>query len=414
LKAVVLAAGRGERLWPLTENTPKPLLPVANKSLLERTLEALVAAGVREIILVVGFRSEKVRDRFGTGTAIGSELKYVKQTTANGTADALGTCVKELRGEDRFLVVYGDDYYDESVPKTFLARARQNKGVTIGTANVQDTSHFGRIHSKRGLVTEIQEKAADAKTGQVNAGVYLMDESIFSAIRKTKRSIRGELELTDAVRILIREGNRVYAHLLGPRKWLGINYPWDMLEANQWILESQKSVSRGTVESGVHISGSVVLEEGSVVKAGSYLEGPIHLGKNSRIGPSSYLRPYSTLGDDVKVGAGCEVKNSIVMRNSKIPHLSYVGDSILGEGSHLGAGTITANLRFDLAEIRSKVRGSLVNSGRKKLGAIIGDRVETGINVSMFPGVKIGGGAWIGPGAIVDRDVASNARYRSP
>jgi UDP-N-acetylglucosamine diphosphorylase / glucose-1-phosphate thymidylyltransferase / UDP-N-acetylgalactosamine diphosphorylase / glucosamine-1-phosphate N-acetyltransferase / galactosamine-1-phosphate N-acetyltransferase len=413
LKAVVLAAGRGERLWPLTEDTPKPLLPLANKSVIERICVSLVSAGIPQIILVVGFRSEKIRDRLGKGKAIGAELNYVKQKTAKGTADALGTCSTELRGEERFLVLYGDDYYDSSVPRTFLAKARTNKGITIGSANVKDASRFGKIQSNLGLVTEIQEKTSKAEPGQVNAGIYLMDQSVFPAVRKTKRSIRGELELTDAVRILIKEGTQVHTHPLGSRRWLGISYPWDMLEANQWILESEKSVSKGTIERGVHLSGSVVLEEGSVVKAGSYLEGPVHVGKRCHVGPNSYLRPYSTLGDDVKVGAGCEVKNSIVMRNTRIPHLSYVGDCIIGENCSLGAGTITANLRFDEAEVKSKVRGSWVDSGRKKLGAILGDGVRTGINVSTFPGVKVGRGAWIGPGAIVDRDVPSNARYKA-
>jgi bifunctional UDP-N-acetylglucosamine pyrophosphorylase/glucosamine-1-phosphate N-acetyltransferase len=413
LKAVILAAGRGERLWPLTEDTPKPLLPVANKSILERTCEALVSAGIRQIILVVGFRSEKIRDRLGKGEAISSELKYVRQKTANGTADALGTCSKELHGEETFLVLYGDDYYDSNVPSAFLATARKNKGITIGTANVQDASRFGKMQSKRGLITEIQEKASRAEPGQVNAGIYLMDQSIFPAITKTKRSIRGELELTDAVRILIREGKQVHAHSLGVRKWLGISYTWDLLEANEWILESEKPVSKGTIEKGVNVRGRVILEEGSVVKAGSYLEGPVHLGKRCQVGPNSYLRPYSSLGDDVKVGAGCEVKNSIVMKGTRIPHLSYVGDSIIGDDCSLGAGTITANLRFDEAEVKTRVRGAWVNSGRKKLGAILGNGVRTGVNVSTFPGVKIGRGAWIGPGAIVDQDVPSNARYKA-
>ena len=412
MKAVVLAAGRGERLWPLTEDNPKPLLPLANKSVLERTLAALVGAGIRQIILVVGFRSEKIRDRLGKGEAIGADLKYVRQKAAKGTADALGTCSNELRGEDRFLALYGDDHYDSSVPRTFLGKTRQSQGITIGTADVQDASGFGKIQSKRGLVTEIREKDSKSEPGQVNAGIYLMDGSIFPAIKKTKRSIRGELELTDSLKILIGEGTQVHAQSLGPRKWLGISYPWDMLEANQWILESEKSASEGIVEKDVHVSGPVVLEAGSVVKSGSYLEGPVHIGKNCRVGPNSYLRPFSSLGDDVKVGAGCEVKNSIVMRNTKIPHLSYVGDSIIGEGCSFGAGTITANLRFDEGEVEMKVRGTLVNSKRKKLGAIIGDRVKTGINVSIFPGVRIGLGAWVGPGAVVDRDVASNARYK--
>jgi bifunctional UDP-N-acetylglucosamine pyrophosphorylase/glucosamine-1-phosphate N-acetyltransferase len=413
LKAVVLAAGRGERLWPLTEDTPKPLLPIANKPLLERTFEALGRADIRQIILVVGFRNEKIRARLGKGEAIGSEIRYVKQKTPKGTADALGTCSKELQGEDTFLVVYGDDYYDTSVPRTFLAKARRNNGITIGTANVPDASRFGKIESRRGLVAEIREKVSKAEPGRVNAGIYLMDQSIFTAIRKTKRSIRGELELTDALRILINDGVPVHEQDLGSRRWLGISHPWDLLQANEWAVGSERPVSEGTVEKGVHIRGSVVLEEGSIVKAGSYLEGPVHVGKRCQIGPNAYLRPYSSLGDDVKVGAGCEVKNSIVMKNTRIPHLSYVGDSILGEGCSLGAGTITANLRFDEVQIKSKVRGSWMDSGRKKLGAVLGDGAKTGINVSTFPGVKIGRGAWIGPGAIVDHDVPSNARYKA-
>jgi len=413
LKAVVLAAGRGERLWPLTEDTPKPLLPVANKSILERTLEGLVNAGIRQIILVVGFRNEKIRDKLGRGEATGSEIRYVKQKTPKGTADALGTCGNELEGEDRFLVVYGDDYYERSVPRTFIAKARKNRGITIGTANVQDASRFGKIESRRGLVSEIREKTSKAEPGRVNAGIYLMDQSIFAGVRKTKRSIRGELELTDALRILISDGVPLHAQDLGSRRWLGISYPWHLLEANEWAVGSERPVSKGTIEKGVHIRGLAVLEEGSVVKAGSYLEGPVHVGKRCQVGPNAYLRPYSSLGDDVKVGAGCEIKNSVVMKNTRIPHLSYVGDSILGEGCSLGAGTITANLRFDEAQIKSKIRGSWVDSGRKKLGAVLGDGAKTGINVSTLPGVKIGRGAWIGPGAIVDHDVPSNARYKA-
>src|SRR5438094_10108156 len=223
-----------------------------------------------------------------------------------------------------------------------MAKSRGNHGITIGTANVQDSSGFGKIQSRRGLVTEIREKASNADPGPVNAGIYVMDQSIFSAIRKTKRSIRGELELTDALRILIGDGVAVHAQDLGSRRWMGISYPWDLLEANQWAVESERPVSKGTVEKGVQIRGIAVLEEGSVVKAGSYLEGPVHVGKRCQIGPNAYLRPYSSLGVDVKVGAGCEVKNSIVMKNTKIPHLSSDRVSILGEGCYLGRRIVTA------------------------------------------------------------------------
>jgi bifunctional UDP-N-acetylglucosamine pyrophosphorylase/glucosamine-1-phosphate N-acetyltransferase len=162
----------------------------------------------------------------------------------------------------------------------------------------------------------------------------------------------------------------------------------------------------------VHLKGSVSLSKGSLVKSGSYIEGPVYVGEGAVVGPNAYLRPGTSLGKGAKVGAGCEVKNSIVMDETKIPHLCYVGDSVLGNGSSLGAGTITANLKFNDSNVKSKVKGRLVDSGQRKLGAILGDGVKTGINVSIFPGVKIGADAWIGPGVIVRTDVLSKARVR--
>jgi len=138
----------------------------------------------------------------------------------------------------------------------------------------------------------------------------------------------------------------------------------------------------------------------------------VFIGENAVVGPNAYLRPYTVVGEGAKVGAYCDVKNSILMDRAKVPHLSYVGDSIVGAGCSLGAGTITANLRFDDASIVSMVKGRRVDTGRRKLGAIIGDNVRTGINVSLLPGVKIGSGAWIGPGVTVRRDVASGARIK--
>ena len=162
----------------------------------------------------------------------------------------------------------------------------------------------------------------------------------------------------------------------------------------------------------MHLKGSVSLAKGSHVKSGSYIEGPVYVGEGAVVGPNAYLRPGTSLGKGAKVGAGCEVKNSIVMDEAKIPHLCYIGDSVLGGDVSLGAGTITANLKFNDSNVVSRVKGKLVDSGQRKLGAILGDGVKTGINVSIFPGVKIGADAWIGPGAIVRADVPSRARAR--
>ena len=413
MEAVVLAAGKGERLWPLTETRPKPLLPVSNRPILERSLEALVHSGIQTVVVVVNYKSEMVQEQLGNGSRIGCEIEYVRQKSPRGTANAVGAARERLSGQDRFLVVYGDDYFDREAVKGFVTNAQKNDGCTMGTTKVDDASSFGKIETKGGLVTAIREKMAKAGPGLVNSGLYLMNQSIFSTVKKTVRSNRGEFELTDSLSMLIKSGEPVHSHQLKDSGWLGISYPWDLLEANTRVLNQEKVMLNGTIEEGVSLKGSLVLEEAAVVKSGSRIEGPVHIGKRCHIGPNAYLRAHSCLGDDVKVGAACEVKNSVVMAGTKIPHLSYVGDSVIGEGCSLGAGTITANLRFDEAAIKSQVNAVMVDSGRKKLGAILGDHVRTGINVSIFPGVKIGQGAWLGPSAIIERDVVSGARIKA-
>ena len=370
-------------------------------------------AGIREIILVVQFKGEQIRKRIGNGKFLGCSATYVEQKKLGGTALALEACRRELAGESRFLTIYGDDYYHEDAPKKFLAAAGRGLGVSVGTVKVENTSRFGSLDVKNGTVTKVQEKVQGYGSGHVNAGLYLMDQSIFPAIEKTRRSKRGEYELTDSLNYLIQSRERVRAVSLNKSDWLGISYPWDLLEANQRAICSEKTGKRGRIETGVQVKAPVIIGQGSVVKSGSYLEGPVLIGRDCVIGPNAYVRPYSSIGNNVKVGAGCEVKNSIVMDGAKIPHLSYVGDSIIGEGASLGAGTITANLRFDEAHVKSRVKEDWVDTGRKKLGAVLGDDVRTGINVSILPGVKVGAGAWLGPGAIVNRDVAAGARVKA-
>ena len=411
LKAAILAAGRGERLWPLAEKNPKHLLPIGGEPLLQRTVKGLVRAGVGEIVMVVQFEAEKIKNFFGDGQHLGCKVRYVKQKRLGGTADAVRTCENELRGEDRFLIIYGDNYYDQKALNKFV-KSSDSKDLLMGAAEVKDPSRFGTLEVKRGNIVSIREKASNGNIGVVNAGTYVLDTSIFSAIRKTRKSKRGEFELTDSLSLLMAEGRRIRTIPFGKGEWVGISYPWDLLEANRSALDSDEEIRDGQTEPGVHLKGSVSLSKGSRVKSGSYIEGPVYVGESAVVGPNAYLRPGTSLGKGVKVGAGCEVKNSIVMDEAKIPHLCYVGDSILGNGASLGAGTITANLKFNDSNVQSRVKGRLVDSGQRKLGAIFGDGAKTGINVSIYPGVKIRADAWIGPGATIKSDVASKGRVR--
>lgn len=411
MKAGILAAGRGERLWPLAEKNPKHLLPIGGQPLLGRTVKGLVQAGVRDITMVVQYEADKIKSFFGDGKKLKCSIDYVKQKRLGGTADAVRTLEASLKGEERFLIVYGDNYYDPKALDKFASSSKSDL-LMIGAAEVEDPSRFGSLEVRRGNVVSIREKVSGGKNGVVNAGIYVLDASIFSAIEKTRKSRRGEFELTDSLSMLIAEKRQMRAVNFAKGEWVGISYPWDLLEANRAALAIDEEVRDGNAEVGVHLKGTVSLAEGSVVKSGSYVEGPVFIGEDSVVGPNAYLRPGTSLGRRVKVGSGCEVKNSIVMDESKIPHLSYVGDSVLGSDVSLGAGTITANLKFNDLNVISRVKGKMVDSGQRKLGAIFGDGARTGINVSIFPGVKVGADAWIGPGAVVRTDVPSGTRIR--
>ena len=405
----MLAAGRGERLWPLTENRPKHLLPVGGRPVIERTLRSLSKSGVRDVVLVINFREDKIRQEIGNGRHLGCDITYVRQRRIAGTADAIKAAKAELDREDIFLVVYGDDYYSEDALSRMVKKAARADDMMIATAIVENSAGFGSLTISHGLVRSIREKHVKGR-GLVNAGIYLLSKSIFPVVAKTRKSLRNEYELTDSLEEMLRQGQRLSAFRLEKGEWVGISYPWDLLEANRLAMDKRRPSVAGKVEAGANLRGSVEVERGAVVKSGSYLEGPVFVGEGAVVGPNSYLRSHTALGRNVKVGSSCEVKNSIVMANTTIPHLSYIGDSIIGENCSLGAGTVTANLRFDEATVRSVVKGALVDSRRKKLGAVLGDGVRTGVNVSLLPGVKVGAGAWVGPGAAVKRDVPSRAR----
>lgn len=413
MKAVVLAAGKGERLLPLTENRPKHLLPIGGKPLLEWILEGMVGAGVDEALLVTHYMEEQIKGYFGDGKRLGLELSYVSQEEMRGTADAF-RMAEDFAGGEEFLGVYGDLFLP---PEGFeaLIRARRKGETTMCVVPVDDPSRMGVVALEGDRVTAIVEKPAPGEepSDLANAGMYIFQPGIFRLIDETGLSSRNEYEITDSLRALIDSGATLRAVTLPRGSWLDVGLPWNLLEANEKALSSMETSIEGDVEEGVHVQGPVRIAEGARVRSGVYIEGPVCIGSGSDIGPNCYLRPSTCIGADVRVGNACEVKNSIIMDGTHIPHLSYVGDSVIGERCNLGAGTITANIRFDKKNVKVEVKGERIDSGRRKLGVIIGDDVQTGINVNLLPGVKVGAGAWIAPGLTVHDDVESGVFLRT-
>lgn len=405
MQAVILAAGEGTRMRPLTYTKPKVMLPVANRPILEHLMEELAKAGVDEAVLVVGYRDETIRNHFG-GEWNGVKIRYATQRRQLGTADALKSASHLL--EDRFLMLNGDAIVGSQDIREIM-KAGDKEGMVLAVREVPNPQDFGVIVVEDGYVRRILEKPESPPSNLINAGVYFFTRNILKYVEATKPSVRGEYEITDSITMAIADG--VNFAPVEIREWLDVGYPWDLLRANEYLL-SRLDGSRieGEVEEGATIKGPVVIGEGTIVRAGSYIIGPTIIGKNCTIGPNCFIRPSTAIADGCHIGAAVEVKNSIIMSGTKIPHHNYVGDSVIGENCNFGAGTKIANLRLDRKEVCVSVKGKKIPTGRRKLGAIVGDNVQTGINSSINVGAMIGNNVFIAPNALVDGYVEPDSK----
>lgn len=404
MKAVILAAGKGERLEPLTKNRPKHLLPIAGLPLLEWLIKEIVDAGIHEILIITHYMENEIKNYFEDGLKFNAKISYVSQKDMKGTADAF-SYAENFIGNDEFLGLYGDLFLSPHILDELI---KNHHGSEFVIAGLQRNPYmFGALKVDGDKILKIIEKPPQgtAPSNITNSGIYIFPHQIFKHIKETKLSPRGEYEITDSINLMIDSGVTARLHMLDQSEWLDVGYPWTLLEANARVLSQLETKVEGQVEEGVKIHGKVRISKTARIRSGVYIEGPVHIGPDCDVGPNSYLRPGTVLTKNVRIGAGCEVKNSIILDGSHVPHLSYVGDSVIGERCNLGAGTIIANLRFDKNNVKMTIKGKRTDTGLRKLGAIIGDDVETGVNVSIYPGVKIGNGVWIAPGVTVSRDV---------
>ncbi|WP_257297849.1 bifunctional sugar-1-phosphate nucleotidylyltransferase/acetyltransferase [Haloarchaeobius sp. FL176] len=396
MQAVVVAAGEGTRMRPLTANRPKPTLPVAGTPLVERVLDA-AAPYVDGFVLVVGYRDEVIRELVGDSYR-GRPVEYVEQTEQLGTAHAVGTAAEAVDG--RFLVLNGDVVVTDELVSGLVEAG----GTAVATKPVDDPSNYGVVSYENGLLTELIEKPSDPPSNLANLGLYAFEESAFDAIERTELSERGEYEITDSIGHLLADGEDVsVVEYDGP--WLDVGRPWELLSATETLLEGLEGRVDGAVEDGATLSGPVVVEDGARVRDGAYIEGPVVVQSGADVGPNCFVRGATVVGPDVRVGNAVEVKNSVLMRGTNVAHHAYVGDSVLGQEVNFGAGTKVANLRHDDENVRVTVKCERVDTGRRKFGVVCGDEAKTGINSSLNAGATLSSGSMTRPGEAVLRDV---------
>jgi len=409
LKAVILAAGKGVRLWPLTENRSKHMIPVAGRPIVEHVISAVRSAGIRSLVVVTQYRGDLIKKHIGDGAKLGVTIEYVNQPDVSGTANAVSVTQNLVRQHD-FLVVYGDLVVSpRAIKRVVETYRRKGRKPTVGLVPVSHPESYGMARISGDLLAKIVEKPYPSQSpgNLANAGVYVLNPIIFDQLQTTLRSGRGEFEITDTISSMARSGTPVAWARIDPSDWQDIGRPWDVLAANTRLLARSRRRIAGRIERGATVTGQVTVERGAVVRTGTVIEGPAWVGENAMIGPLAHIRAGTFLGKGSVVGAFCEIKNSIIMGRTKIPHLSYIGDSIIGEDCNFAAGTIVANLKFGDKTVRMRIRDNLVDTGLRKLGIVTGDNVHTGINTSFMPGIRITSGARIPPGSIVSEDVTS-------
>ena len=395
MKAVILAAGQGTRMHPLTATRPKPMIPVAGRPLLEHVLDICVPH-VEGFVLVVGYEAGAVREHVGE-TYASLPVEYVSQDEQLGTAHAIALGGRQI--DETFLALNGDVL----VPEALVEALVEAGDVAVAVTPVADPTSYGVVQPDGDLLDTIVEKPENPPSDLANMGTYVITPELCAHIEAVEMSERGEYEVTDGIQSFVEDGGRV--HLVeNDGHWLDVGRPWELLDANELLLAEIDHRIDGDIEEGATLKGNVVVESGARIRAGAYLEGPVLVRSGADVGPNAYVRGATVIGPEVRVGNAVEIKNSILMADTNVGHLSYVGDSVLGREVNFGAGTTVGNLRHDGANVRMCVKGDPVETGRRKLGVVAGDGVKTGIDTSLNAGVKLGSGETTMPGETLLRD----------
>ncbi|MCX8200338.1 MAG: sugar phosphate nucleotidyltransferase [Candidatus Micrarchaeota archaeon] len=407
MKGVILAGGNSTRLHPVTEDISKCLLPVGGKAIIDYLLGHMDALGIAEIGIVVSDASaasikEHVGSSFGN-----AKITYLNQDAkAKGSAAAVQAAIPFI-GKDEALIVAGDIVVDFQDVKEVVGFHKRHKiEATMLVATVADPRRYGIVELHEKKVFDIIEKPAEPKSSLANASVYVVGRRFIDEIKRVQPSQRGELEITSALYEMCNEG-LLYA-IPAKGYWNDIGTPWDLLAANEHYMGRIRKRVEGTVKDST-IIGNAVIEKGAHV-LNSYVEGPCYISKGAVVGPFAHIRKYTYIGPGVEVGGFSIVKNSILLGGTKAKHLTYIGDSIIGHNCNFGSSTQLANLRFDRKAICMSVNGKEYDTGRNKLGCVVGPNVNFGVNSVVLPGKKIGGGSIIGPGVIVADDVPPKTR----
>lgn len=383
MKAIILAAGEGQRLSPLTNVRPKPMLPVANEPILARVIDAVAEAGIEEVLLVVGYKSDRIQQYVGDGDDWDLDVEYVHQEKQLGTGDAV--LEAEPHVDEDFVVLNGDRVTDSQILEDVMDRRATTEETVMAVTRADEQSLYGVVELDGDRVSRIVEKPAphEIDSDLINAGVYAFGPEIFPAIRET--STHGELALTDVLSRLLDEES--IQAVPDRQAWFDVTRPWDLLTVNAALLESESAPTGESIDPTASVSSSV------------------KVGSNVRLYPNSTVLRGTAIGDNVSIGPNATVSNSLLMADVTVEAGAVVRDAVIAENVTIGPNTTIVGGQTDVL-LQDEVHRNVT------LGGVIGDNAKIGGAAMVFPGSFVGDGATVEHGTRVDGRIEPNGRVQ--
>lgn len=333
MKGIILHGGFGTRLRPFTHTMPKQLLPIANKPMSQYCIEVLRDAGIQEIAIIIGGdNSHKVQEYYGDGKNFDVKLTYVYQDNPKGISHAISLCQEFVQNE-KFIVFLGDNILKKNISEFRENFEKSNSDATILLCQVDNPTQFGIANIKGNIIKEIIEKPKNPPSNFAIIGIYFLSPKIFDIIKKLKPSWRNELEITDALQILLVENGVIHYEIV-TEFWKDTGTPSDILNANKAILEDMVPYFHGVIKNNINQSGNIMVNEGSILDENVKIIGPVIIGKNCRIDDGSCIGPNVSIGDNCDI-SNTRIDNSIIMSNTKIEQSKKISNSIIGYNSKI-------------------------------------------------------------------------------
>lgn len=347
MKGILLHGGHGTRLRPLTHTGPKQLLPIANKPMSQYCIESLKDAGVTDIAIIIGgVGSNKVKEYYGTGEEFGVRITYVEQDYPRGISHAIRLCKDFVKG-DKFLVFLGDNIIQKSISNYANDFEKSDSTASILLCEVDQPSRFGIADVKDCKIVKIMEKPKNPPTNFAVTGIYFLTSAIFDVIDRLKPSWRNELEITDALQMLLEEKKKITFNMITDY-WKDTGTPDDIIHANKAILQNMRPYFRGKKEDDVTISDNVMVGEGTTISKKTSIQGPVIIGNNCTI-ESSHIGPNTSIGDNSKL-IDSDVAESIIMADCTIKGKTKIRNSIISANSSIILDSAQAEKVFLLGE----------------------------------------------------------------